>query len=287
MKISILTSLHNEEKTLSSFLAAVLSQELPPEMEAEFLICDDGSTDSTPSMLKRELSSPSSINTQVLTNKDNKGQQISLNELFKRSIGDIVVFIDGDAIPQGSDWLLRLVGSIIAGNAAVVQGNYWKQYGPKTFVVSQHEKWRRSASLRRFGNIDGTLETVNTRNLAIARPVLHEVWKECGYILNPGAVCGADTELGFTIRSLGHSIFLQEDAVIAHDDPVTLIGIMKQKIHHGYHNGLLGISYPRSWYYAVYYPYINDRVSPLFSIPVGTAFTIANYCGLAKHALRF
>lgn len=285
MKVSILASVYNEEKTLKPFLDGVFSQTIPSGVEVELLVCNDASTDESGDILNQALYEERDLSLRVIHNTTNVGQAVSINRLFKIAKGSIVVFIDGDAIAQ-KNWLMNLIEPVLSGRAEIVQGNYWTQYGARTLVVSEHEKWRRSASLRRFGNTDETVRTVNTRNFAIAADLLREVHERFGYILNPHATCGADTELGLFLSGSGHKIVLKEDAVVAHDDPATLRGILRQKMHHGFHDGLLGISYPNNMYYAVYYPFIHDRVSLFFSIPVALAFTLANSTGLLLRALR-
>lgn len=287
--ISILTSIYNDEETVLRFLNAVCSQTVPRSFNVEFLICNDRSTDETEKIIKCFEKAPDNDQFVIkkIDNDTNRGITYSLNRLYALSNGDIIVFVDADAIPVGHNWLENLVRPIIEKKSTVVQGNFWKQYDSQTFLAQMHERWRRSVFLTRHQNSNGSLKTVNSRNLAIARNVLEKIRVEFGYILNPHAICGADTELGFEVVKAGFKIDLHSEAEVGHCDPLTFRGLIKQKIWHGYNDGLIGISYPHSFYHAVLLPYKKEGVSLFFSVPVTLVFIVANTIGLIQCKFRF
>lgn len=282
--ISILTPVYNGEKTLEIFLASINRQYIPAGLQAEFIVCDDGSTDKTGEIITKyvqELNQKYKIS--LISNDNNQGWRFSLSKLYEQSTGEIIVFIDSDAIPVQNDWLETLIKPLLSEEIFVVQGDFWGQLKSKGCINKQHEKWRKATYFSRFQNKDKTLNTVNTRNLAIKRSLIEEVKKRFGYFLIPEAVlCGADTDLGYKINGMGYKIYLNDLAKIRHNDPSNFLDLIKQKIKHGYGDGRLGINYKHNFYYSVYLPMIRYRVWPIFSLPLTVCFFIANKIGLMK-----
>jgi glycosyltransferase involved in cell wall biosynthesis len=87
MKISVIIPTYNSSVTIGATIDSVLRQTLPPH---EVLVLDDGSTDSTVSLLK---SYEPKIT--VLQQK-NRGVANARNSLCKRATGDLVAFLDHD-----------------------------------------------------------------------------------------------------------------------------------------------------------------------------------------------
>lgn len=286
--ISILTPLYNSEKTLELFLVALQNQELPKNTTVEFLLCDDGSTDASTDILHKHLPTLKALYTiRLFEHTENKGWRESLSFLYEQSHGDIIVFVDSDAIPSNNQWLTQLTSPIITTEQSVVQGDFWSQLYTNSFWAKQHEKWRKSIYLSRYQNTDNTLNSINTRNLAIARPVIEQVKTTIGYFLDPKAtLAGADTKLGFAIRDAGYPIYLNEHAKIKHADPIMLSKIIKQKIKHGYLDGVLGIHYANNLYTSVFLPFKRSKVSPFFSLPITISFIIANTLGYIVYIKR-
>ena len=88
--ISVLMPVFNSEATLSRSIHSILSQDYP---NFELIIIDDGSTDSTPSILKRFSSFDPRI--KVYT-QPNCGLTKSLNLAFEYSSGPIILRHDSD-----------------------------------------------------------------------------------------------------------------------------------------------------------------------------------------------
>jgi len=286
MKISILTTIYNDIDTVDEFITAVKNQIIPSGHSVQFIICDDGSTDGTERIIANVNGyKKSSLSVRTVRNENNRGIFPSINHLYDLSDGEIIVFTDADAISLDQYWLSKLTDPIINNQQTVVQGNFWRQYNQTGFIVKQHELWRRSAFLKRYLELDGTLKTINTRNLAVKRDVLVQIHNKFSYILNPNIKYGADVELGFRIHGLGFKIILNESAVVCHSDPVSFLQIIKQKARHGYNDGKIGISYSKSFYHAVWYPFIHDNVSVFFSLPCMLIFRFVNLLGIVIYKL--
>lgn len=91
--ISIVMAVYNEEKTLAVAVESVLAQTFS---DWEMIIVDDGSTDSTPDMLKSFVEEDPRI--RVLTNTENMGLAASLNRGIKSARADLIARVDADDI---------------------------------------------------------------------------------------------------------------------------------------------------------------------------------------------
>ena len=135
--VSILVRSGNDEGFIGATLRAIFAQESP--LPFEVICCDDASTDRTPEIIAsfpavRLLPRPA-------------GEYIPgrrLNYMVKHCGGDIVVFNNADAVPQGSDWLKNLIAPLLDGRADAVYGNQLPRKDAKYLV--------RKDNLRAFGD---------------------------------------------------------------------------------------------------------------------------------------
>ena len=116
--ISVLIDTYNHERYIEQAIVSVLEQDFPRE-EMEIVVVDDGSTDSTPSIVEKFLPRLRYIR------KQNGGQASAFNAAIPELRGSIVAFLDGD------DWWATQKLSVVAetfqanpGIAAVGHGFY-------------------------------------------------------------------------------------------------------------------------------------------------------------------
>ena len=86
MKLSLLIPIYNEEKTLNTLLGEL--EKL--NVNLEILIINDGSTDSTESILRKQK------NIKVIHNKINRGKGFSIINASKYINADNIILMDGD-----------------------------------------------------------------------------------------------------------------------------------------------------------------------------------------------
>jgi glycosyltransferase involved in cell wall biosynthesis len=92
--VSVLIDTYNHERFIEKAIVSVLEQDFPAA-EREILVVDDGSTDSTPEIVRR-------FEPHVrLLRKTNGGQASAFNAGIPECKGEIVAFLDGD------DWWAR------------------------------------------------------------------------------------------------------------------------------------------------------------------------------------
>ena len=94
MKISILTPTYNRAKLLDKLYTSIIVNQNNNKFEVEWLIMDDGSTDNTRQVIN------SYINQNIVDiqyyYEENKGKMYAINQLVKKSTGDIIIECDSD-----------------------------------------------------------------------------------------------------------------------------------------------------------------------------------------------
>ena len=92
-KVTVLMSVYNGEKYLSEAVESILAQTF---RDFEFLIIDDGSTDSSPEMLSGYASRDSRV--RIVRNDENVGLTRSLNKGLGLSRGEYIARMDADDV---------------------------------------------------------------------------------------------------------------------------------------------------------------------------------------------
>ncbi len=101
-KITALIDTYNQERFIAEAIESVLAQDFPAS-EMEILVVDDGSTDSTPEIVRRYGERVRYIR------KENGGQASALNLGFAEARGEIVAMLDGDDV-----WLPNKLSRVAA-----------------------------------------------------------------------------------------------------------------------------------------------------------------------------
>ena len=120
MKLSVLIPVYNEESTIGEVIEQVLAVELPG-IEKEIIVIDDGSTDATPEVLKREQSENADLVT-VYSSQHNFGKGMAIRIGLKYVTGDIVLIQDADLELDPKEYG-ALLAPILSGHASVVYGS--------------------------------------------------------------------------------------------------------------------------------------------------------------------
>lgn len=125
--VSVIIPTYNRAKLLPHTLAAIRAQALPP---AEIIVVDDGSTDSTPSLLA-DLA-PEICTIQV----PNGGDRVARNVGIEATTGDFVAFCDSDGV-----WHPRFLAEM---------AHLWQAEPALTaafgkFVLVQNDRWGEAA----------------------------------------------------------------------------------------------------------------------------------------------
>jgi len=152
-KISVVMSVYNGEEFLQESVESILNQTFT---DFEFIIINDGSTDSTPKILEEYAARDKRI---VLIQQENMGLTRSLNKGIKVARGKFIARHDADDISfinrlEKLYFIARQTGSDIVGSQAYSYINNKFKINPKTEYLENI-----SLSRLKFGNIfvHGTL----------------------------------------------------------------------------------------------------------------------------------
>ena len=95
MKISVLTPTYNRAEFLGKLYNSLL-ENLKYELQIEWLIMDDGSTDETKTVVKK-LQEMENLNLEIrYFYQENQGKMAAINKLVELSTGDLIVDCDSD-----------------------------------------------------------------------------------------------------------------------------------------------------------------------------------------------
>lgn len=95
MKISVLTATYNREKLLDKLYASLLiNSNSCPQIELEWLIMDDGSTDNTKTVCENYMLEKL-IDVKYFY-QENKGKMSAINSLVQKATGDLIIECDSD-----------------------------------------------------------------------------------------------------------------------------------------------------------------------------------------------
>lgn len=118
MKISFITTIYNEERTIEKFLESILEQTKLPD---EIIIVDGGSTDNTVKIIKKQELRSKGVTIKLFVKRGNRS--IGRNEAIKYSTGDILVCSDsGNLLDR--NWVKKITEPFISSKVDVVAGYY-------------------------------------------------------------------------------------------------------------------------------------------------------------------
>jgi glycosyltransferase involved in cell wall biosynthesis len=120
MKTSLICTVLNEEKTISSFLESIFQQSKLPD---EIIIVDAGSTDQTVKGLSEFNFThiKNAPNIKLISKKGNRS--VGRNEAIKKSIGDIILISDAGCVLD-KNWVKTILAPFADKKIDVVAGYY-------------------------------------------------------------------------------------------------------------------------------------------------------------------
>jgi len=118
MKLSIIIPVYNEEKTVALLLSKVSKVKFN-DVEKEVIVIDDGSTDTSVSIISNFQSQTSNFN--FIKHKKNLGKGAAVRTGIKNATGDYIVIQDAD-LEYDPKEIEKLLEPIKSGRAKVVYG---------------------------------------------------------------------------------------------------------------------------------------------------------------------
>ncbi|PPD49808.1 MAG: glycosyl transferase [Methylobacter sp.] len=115
MKISIITSVYNNQETIAKAISSVLSQTYP---DIEYIIIDGGSTDGTVGVVK-----PYQDRLATFISEPDKGIYDGLNKGIKLATGDIIGFLHSDDLYEDNQVIEKVAQAFMDYGVDSVYGN--------------------------------------------------------------------------------------------------------------------------------------------------------------------
>ncbi|OGR01163.1 MAG: glycosyl transferase [Deltaproteobacteria bacterium RIFOXYA12_FULL_61_11] len=165
MKVSILIPVFNEAATILEVLERVAAVDLP---ERELIVIDDGSTDGTRALLRRQVSR---FGARLVELPRNRGKGFALRAGFSEARGEIILIQDADLEYHPKDYP-QLLEPLLRDYADVVYGSRFQGSKPHRVLFFWHYLGNRLLTLcsNMFTNLN--LTDMETGFKAFRREVL-------------------------------------------------------------------------------------------------------------------
>jgi glycosyltransferase involved in cell wall biosynthesis len=190
LSLSIIIPAYNEAERLAKSLSTILEYLIQHAPEAELIVVDDGSRDSTAATARRVLADSPLIKTSVISYQSNlgKGRAVRLGLLASR--GEVALFSDADLSTPITE-LPKLVDPIEANKCDLAFGSR----ALNRALIGVHQPWRREQGGRVF-------------NLVVRLATRMPFWDtQCGFKAFRMSVCRPLIE-GATIDRFGFDVEL-------------------------------------------------------------------------------
>ncbi len=217
--VSVVMSLHNEEKVISEKIRSLLESEYPPEL-AEFLIGSDASDDSTDQILKQFAASDN--RTKLHLNMVRKGKAAMINDLVSKAKGEILIITDANVI-LSKNTIRFLASGFTSTGTGLCDATIISSTSPGYGVTSQENLYSTfETSLRRAeGEAWGAMTGPYGGCYAVRRDL---------FPIIPDNTLVDDLYVGLTVLRKGFASFNVPEAVVTEDTQPDITGQYKRRV---------------------------------------------------------
>ncbi|KAB2842606.1 glycosyltransferase [bacterium] len=202
-QVSIVVPVFNAAGELEALLEALLGQSRRPD---EILFIDDGSSDGSKAVIQSYLGTSPSI--QYFYQR-NQGAAVARNQGWRRSNGDIVVFLDDDCLPK-PNWLESMLAPFADPEVGGVGGVY--------YTLRPESRMANLVGLEldyKYSKLQGDVDCFPTASLALRRDLLVRLG---GFNEKYGNPCADDWDLTYKVSGCSR-LLIQKTAVVGHYHP--------------------------------------------------------------------
>ncbi len=209
MKVTVAIPCYNGALHIGAAIESVLEQIRPAD---EVLVVDDGSTDGSIEVIRR-------YPVRLIQHDGNRGLAVARNSAVQEAEGDIIVFIDADAVADPA-----MVGVLLSGYDDPRIGGVGGQ-GVEANVHSLADRWRARHASQSHGNIAKDVEFLFGLCMSFRLDALREIG---GF--DPAFRTNAeDVDVGLRLRKAGYRLRYLPDARVYHqrtDNEASLVRTM-------------------------------------------------------------
>jgi len=211
MKASVIVPAYNAENTIGKCLESLQKQSFN---NFEVIVVDDASSDSTVEVAK-------SFPGIKIVKQKHGGPAVGRNNGAKAAKGEILVFTDSDCILDRA-WLEQMVKPFEDQSVGGVQGRYKSRQRSLVARFGQLEIEERHEKMARQKSIDfmGSYSAAYRKDLFS---------KMDGFDTSFPIASGEDTDFSFRVNEAGHKMLFNENAIVFHKHPESLLKYLKIK----------------------------------------------------------
>jgi len=219
MRVSVVIPTYNRKDMLRRSLAATTSQDYP---DYEVIVVDDGSTDGTGEMVRREFPT-----VRYIRQEPNRGPAAARNQGVEAATGNILAFTDDDCVPP-SNWLRRHLQYYSGEEIGAVGGpqvspspNFYDKFEMAHYMNEYVGPMRRLEKIVSW-------EGLATSNMSVRREVFERVGK-----FDEAFLTGADPEFIRRVIRSGYVIVRDPSLRVAHLKVHTFTSYLRMRFRRG------------------------------------------------------
>jgi glycosyltransferase involved in cell wall biosynthesis len=136
LKLSVLVPLFNEEEFVATLLEKVIAAPLPPDVDLEIVVSDDGSTDSSVEEVEAVAARHPGV-IRLLKSERNQGKGAALRRAIVEARGDFAIIQDADLEYDPKEYA-RILAPLMDGRADAVYGSRFMAAGERRVLYFWH-----------------------------------------------------------------------------------------------------------------------------------------------------
>lgn len=216
--VSVIIPVYNSQNTIKQLLNSLFRQDFNGEYE--IIVVDDGSCDSTASIL-------SGYNNVRVIKQNNAGPAAARNKGAINAKGDIILFTDSDC-EVFPDWIKQMVKPFMEHPGVTgVKGAYRTKQKSLVARFAQLEYEDKYDKMKQEKYID----FIDTYSAGFRKEAF---MAEGGYDTSFPVACAEDVDLSYRLDKKGHKMLFIPHALVFHRHPEKLAGYLAKKYKFAY-----------------------------------------------------